>query len=144
MIESNYVLLRGPSVWRIDNRQVDLNFTHAAPLILNIPNCRKYNTFIVRGDKKIICCYQKHPTLFLFLRDSDNRSQLKIKNLMSKMKIKYTLDTTQRIFILILYDKLAGHLCGISDELFIDCKKKIMEQRTSQVCSKFANAARQI
>ncbi len=52
MIGSEYVLIRGPTISRIDNNcQGDLNstrhYTHAAPQILNIHNCRKYNTFIV-------------------------------------------------------------------------------------------------
>ena len=56
MIESNTVLVRGPSIWRIDNHQGDLNLTchstDAAPLNLNIPNCRKNKTFRVTGNKK--------------------------------------------------------------------------------------------
>ncbi len=50
MIGSYKVLVRGPSIWRIDNHQEDLNvtchFVDAARLILNISNSRKKNTFI--------------------------------------------------------------------------------------------------
>ena len=80
MIGSNHVLVRGPSTWRIDNRQGDLNFTchytDAAPLIFNIPNCRKNNTSIVTDNKKFICCNRKDPTLLGFFVFFDNCSTI--------------------------------------------------------------------
>ena len=83
MIESNYVWVRGPSTWGIDNRQGDLNFTRqysdAAPLTLKIPNCRKNNIHIVTDNKKLICCNRKDPTLFGFLRYFSNSSTIENK-----------------------------------------------------------------
>jgi hypothetical protein len=55
MIESNYVWVRGPSTWGIDNRQGDFNFTRhskdTAPFKLKLPNCKKNKRPRITGNK---------------------------------------------------------------------------------------------
>jgi hypothetical protein len=119
MIGSNYILVRGPSIWRIDNRQGDLNFTRhftdAAPLILNISNCRKNNAHIATGNEKIICCNRKDPTFFGFLTYSDSsptiENQISIDQ--NGNKIYFNDSKTPRIDPLMMFDKLPGPFFGI-------------------------------
>ena len=94
MIGSNHVLVRGPSTWRIDNRQGDLNFTchytDAAPLIFNIPNCRKNNTSIVTDKiRNLSVAIEKILPYWVFLFFLTIAPQLKIKYLSIKLEIKY-------------------------------------------------------
>ena len=119
MIESNYVWVRGPSTWGIDNRQGDFNFTRhymdAAPLTLKIPNCRKNNIHIVTDNKKLICCNRKDPTLFGFLRYFSNSSTIENQKLTEQNGNKIYLDEAQaqRVDILMVLDKLAGPVFDI-------------------------------
>ncbi len=66
MIASNNVLVRGPSNWKTDNHQRDLNLTRhnidAAPLNLNLANCRKKQTSRVTCNKKLMGDFQNVKT----------------------------------------------------------------------------------
>jgi hypothetical protein len=129
----------------IDNRQGDFNFKRhyadAAPLTLNIPNCRKNKTSIATGHKKIICCNRKDPTFCFFLRNSDDSLTIENQKLNEQYgnKIYFNEAKAQRFDILMIYYKLAGPLSGIPNELFIESSKKSMEQRTIQNGKRFSH-----
>jgi hypothetical protein len=48
----------------------------AAPLNLNIPNCKKNNTFRVTGKKKLMLEDRKDLSFFVFSSNSDNGSTI--------------------------------------------------------------------
>ena len=93
MIESNYVWVRGPSTWGIDNRQGDFNFTRhytdAAPFKLKFSNCRKNKRSRITGNKKLVCGNKKDPTCYDFSRYSDNGSITEDQTIYDRNKIKY-------------------------------------------------------
>ncbi len=120
----------GPSSWKIDNLQGDQNFTRhkpdAAPLNLNLPNCRKNKTSRVTGNKKLMLGNRKDPAFFVFSRSSDNNGSTIQDQLIRDQNINniYSSNTnTQMINILMAYDGLAGSFFGIPYEILIDCKK---------------------
>ena len=109
MIESNTVLVRGPSIWRIDNHQEDLNLTchstDAASLNLNIPKCRKNKTLRVTDNKKLMLGNRKDPTFFVFSRNSDNGSTIQDQLIrdQNRNRIYFSNTNTQMINILMAY-----------------------------------------
>ena len=139
MIESNYVWVRGPSTWGIDNRQGDFNFTRhymdAAPLTLKIPNCRKNNTSIVTDNKKFICCNRKDPTLLGFLKYLGNISTIvtQIFNDQNGNKTYFNGTKAQRIDILMIFDKLARSFFGILYKILFEYEKNNAIHQTSQI-----------
>ncbi len=139
MIGSIEELVRGPSKWKIDNRQGDYNFTrqyaNAAPLTLNIPKCRKNNISIATGQKKIICCNRKDPTFCLFLRNFDN--DLTIENQISVdqigNKIIFNDTKVSRIDYLMIFCDLAGSFLCILYKIFFEYEKNNAIHQTSQI-----------
>jgi hypothetical protein len=142
MIESNYVWVRGPSTWGIDNRQEDFNFTRhytdAAPFKLKLPNCRKNKRPRITGNKKLVCGNKKDPTCNDFSRYSDNGSITEDQTIYDRNKNKIYSNNTiaQRIDVLMAHDERAGRFLRISYEFLFDSKKIKVKNRTSQKMGK--------
>ena len=77
----------------------------AAPLNLNIPNCRKNKTFRVTGNKKLMLGNRKDPTFFVFSRNSENGSTIQDQLIYDQDRNNiYSSNTnTQMINILMAY-----------------------------------------
>jgi hypothetical protein len=145
MIGSNYVWVRGPSIWRIDNYQGDSNFTRhntdAALLNLNVPNCKRNNTLIATGNEKIICCNRKDRTFFGFLRYSDSSPTIEtqISIYQNGNKIYFNDSKAQRIDMHIMFD-MGGPSFGILYKYYLivetsDQPKHKMYHTTLNCCS---------
>jgi hypothetical protein len=138
MIESNYVWVRGPSIWGIDNRQGDFNFTRhdtdAAPLKHNIPNCRKNNVFRVLETKKLTCGNRKDPTLCGFLKNTHNRLELVEYLNCDQNKNQTYFDNTNahRTQNLTALNGSQWFCCCIPYKILCDSRKHNMEKRTRQ------------
>jgi hypothetical protein len=104
MIGSIGVLVRGPSNWKIDNHQGDLNLTRhnmdAAPLNFNLPNCGKNKRPRVICNKKLVCGNRKDPTYNGFSRycaDGSITEDQSTSSDQNKNKIYFINDNAQRI-----------------------------------------------
>ncbi len=76
MIGNNTIIVRGPSLWKTDICQYNLNLKrqniNEAPLSMEFSNCRKNNTTRVTEIKKFMCRNRKDPTFYEFLRNTNN------------------------------------------------------------------------
>jgi hypothetical protein len=106
----------------------------AAPLTLKIPNCRKNNISIVTDNKKLICCNRTDPTLLGFLRYIGKSSGIQNHLSVDEIGKNFFLDDTKvsRIDYQMTFSKLAGSSFGTPNDLFINRKKKNMEEQTSR------------
>jgi hypothetical protein len=110
------------------------HFVDAAPFLLKIPNCRKNNTNIVTGNKRILCCNRKGPIFFGFLRYSDDSTAIEIQifNEQNGNKIYFNDSKAQRINILMVLDKFAGPFFGILYNILFGCGKNNEIKQTNQ------------
>jgi hypothetical protein len=95
--------IRGPSNWKIDNNQRDLNLTghnmDAALLNLNLSNCGKNKRPRVIDNKKLVCGNRKDPTYNGFSRYSADGSIIEDQSSsdQNKNKIYFINANAQRI-----------------------------------------------